>query len=462
MPELPEVSVIIEGLKPILIDKKIEKVSVYREKNVFSGAKEFEEKIRGSSVKSISRMGKYLIFALDNGYSFECHLRMEGKFYLREKGEEKDKHDLVDFYFEDGTRLSYNDVRKFGGFYLAKSENLILETGLKDLGKEPFDLSGKEFYELIKKDNRPIKEILLDQKKIAGIGNIYDSEILFATHIHPLTKGKELTLRQCDAIIKESIRILNEAISFGGSTIRSFHPGKGIDGMMQNELLVYGKLGEKCPRCGFPIRRIFVAGRSAFYCPKCQSSYNKQFIVGVVGPIASGKSTVSKYLVDKGYIKLDADKMVWEAYELPEIQTWINENIVAGAFKNGKVDRKLISKAVTDNPEKKALLEKYIHPYVIERMNKEIQSNPNKKILLDVPLLIGGPLEDKCDLIIYIEADEDIRRKRIIERGRDPELALKLNASYPKKKAKAVAGLILSGNGSVDELISQLKACKYL
>ena len=462
MPELPEVSVIIEGLKPILIDKKIEKVSVYREKNVISGAKEFKEKVSGSTVKKITRKGKYLIFDLNNGHSFECHLRMEGKFYYRDKDEPNDKHDLLDFYFEDGSRLSYNDVRKFGGFYLAKSENLVSETGLKDLGKEPFDLTGKEFYELIKKDNRPIKEILLDQKKIAGIGNIYDSEILFATHIHPLTKGKELNLKQCDAIIKESVRILNEAIEFGGSTIRSFHPGKGIDGMMQNKLLVYGKLGEKCPTCGFPLRRIFIGNRSTFYCPKCQPSFKKQFIVGVVGPIASGKSTVSKYLVSKGYLKLDADAMVWEAYKLPEIQEWLNKNIVDGACKNGEVDRKLISKTITENPKKKEILEKYIHAYVIDEMNKEIDSNPGKKILLDVPLLIGGPLEDKCDLIIYIEADEEIRRQRIIERGRDANLALKLNASYPKKKAKAVAGLILSGNGSTDELISQLKACKYL
>lgn len=462
MPELPEVTTIIGALKPILIDRKIENVRVYRDKNVFSGAREFEEIVTGSSVKSISRMGKYLIFKLDNGYSFECHLRMEGKFYVRDANEEKDKHDLLDFFFSDGTRLSYNDVRKFGGFYLAKSENLINETSLKDLGKEPFDLTSKEFYELIKNDNRAIKEILLDQSKIAGIGNIYDSEILFSTHIHPLTKGKELTLPQCEAIIKESVRILNEAIELGGSTIRSFHPGKGIDGEMQNKLLVYGKINEKCPKCGYPIRRIFIGGRSAFYCPTCQQSVKNQTIVGVVGPIASGKSTVSGYLVNKGYLHLDADALVWEMYKKKEVQNWLNKNIVKGACSKGEINRKLISEVINNDTDKRLLLEKHVHELVINEINKQIDENPNRKILLDVPLLIGGPLEDKCDLIIYIEADEEIRRKRIELRGRDADLALKLNASYPKKKAKSVAGVQLSGNGSKEDLFRQLNELTYL
>ncbi len=462
MPELPEVSVIIGVLKPIFLNKMIEKVSVYREKNVFSGAKEFKEILKGSSVISIERKGKYIIFELDNGYSFECHLRMEGKFYLREKDEKNDKHDILDFFFDDGTRLSYNDVRKFGGFYLAKSESLIYETGLKDLGKEPFDLTGKEFNEITKKDNRPIKEILLDQKKIAGIGNIYDSEILFASKINPFTKGKDLTLFECETIIRESARILNEAIKEGGSTIRTFHPGKGISGEMQNKLLVYGKEGKNCLNCSFPIRKVFIGGRSSFFCPICQPSKYHKLIIGVVGPIASGKSTFSSYLIKKGYLHLDADKMVWDAYERKDVQTWIKDNINPKAIANGTVDRKTISETITKDKEKRNLLEGYIHGLVINEINEEIGKNKDRKILLDVPLLINGPLEDKCDLIIYIEADEEIRRKRIIERGKDPDLALKLNSSYPKKKARAVSGLILSGNGSKEELIRQLNECCYL
>ena len=462
MPELPEVTVIINTLKPIMLGKRIDKVDIFREKNVLSDVNEFKEKIEGSSVIDIERKGKYLIFSLNNGYAFECHLRMEGKFYLREENEKNDKHDILDFVFSDHTRLSYNDVRKFGGFYLEKKENLFLNSPLKDLGKEPFDINGKEFYELIKKDNRPIKEILLDQKVIAGIGNIYDSEILFSSKIHPLEKGKDLSLNDCDNLIRDSVRILGEAIELGGSTIHSFHPSKGVDGRMQSRLLVYGKEGEKCPNCLTPIRRIFVSGRSSFYCPVCQKRKDNTFIVGVVGPIASGKSTVSLYLEEKGYIHLDADKMVWEAYKEKEVMECLINILSPEIIKDGKIDRKAFSLALLKDENKRKDVENYIHSLVIGRMKRTIEENKGKKILLDVPLLINGPLEDLCDVLIYIEADERIRRERIALRGKDPDLALKLNSSFPKKKAISRAQIKLSGNGTNSDLVRQLKEIKYL
>lgn len=463
MPELPEVTTIIGVLKPILLGKKIQKVTVYREKNIFSGAKDFEEKLKGKTISSISRRGKYLIFKCDDNIAFLCHLRMEGKFFLRQKDEPKQKFDLVDFYLENGTRLSYNDVRKFGGFYLADSpENLIKETTLNTLGKEPFDLDQDEFYSLIRFDQRPIKEILLDQSVIAGIGNIYDSETLFAAHIHPLTKGSELSLEECGSILKESCRILNEAIELGGSTIRSYHPGKDIDGMMQNQLLVYGKHATPCPNCGFPIRRIFVGGRSSFYCPNCQKRKNGLYIVGVTGPIASGKSTVSHYLEGLGYLHIDADRIVWELYQKKEIQSWLKKNIHRDAVKNREINRLQISKTINHNKEKKALLEAFIHEKVFNEIDKLLLENKDRKILLDVPLLIGSKYENLCDCLIYIEADEKLRRQRIASRGKDPDLALRLNASFPKKKAKSNAEILLSGNGSNDDLIRQLKEIRCL
>lgn len=461
MPELPEVTTIAGVLRNILVGKTIEKVSVYREKNIFSGAKEFADNLVGKHFEDVRRQGKFILMHLSGRKTLICHLRMEGKFYTREPGE-MDRFDLVHFALSDGSILAYNDVRKFGGFWLTDTNNLMNSYPLNSLGKEPYDLTVDELVDLFKKDNRPIKEALLDQGKIAGIGNIYDSEILFASKIHPLRPARSLSRDEWAKVLSESKRILDEAIAFGGSTIRSYHPGKGIDGNMQNHLEMYGNEHKNCPICGYPIRRIFIGGRSSFFCPRCQKQENVPLIVGVTGPIASGKSTVSEYLTGIGYVHVDADAIVADLYTQKDVLSWVRKNIGRKAVKDGQIDRPALSAIVAKSPVKKAALEQHIHALVFNEFEKHIKANPNGKILLDVPLLIGSKYEDRCDLIIYIEADEKIRRARIAERGKDPELALAINRNYPKKKAKSVAAIRLSGNGSKEDLIRQLKEISYL
>ena len=141
---------------------------------------------------------------------------------------------------------------------------------LAKLGKEPFNITKEELYDKIKKSNKPIKELILDQTNMAGLGNIYADEVLFLSKLNPLKKGKDITIEECKVVIDNSIIVLNKAIKAGGSTIRSYHSGNNVDGRFQNELNVYGKKGEKCMLCSTPIEKIFVGGRGTHYCPKCQ------------------------------------------------------------------------------------------------------------------------------------------------------------------------------------------------
>ncbi len=461
MPELPEVETVRRILEPIVRNKTIKEINVYREKNLFPTAQDFVRNLLNETFLSVTRKGKYLIFHLTNRKAIISHLRMEGKYYEGKKEEIKDKHDIMRFVFDDDLTLRYNDVRKFGLLIYKKEDELWNTPPLNNLGEEPFSLSLDKFDALLKKKKGTIKEALLDQSLISGIGNIYDSEILYRSSISPYKKANSLNLNEEGLILKESIDVLNEAIKEGGSTIKSYHPKEGVSGMMQNKLLVYGKKGSSCPKCTFPIQRDFIANRSVFYCPLCQK-VERPIIVGVTGPIASGKSAISSYLENKGYLNLDADKIVADLYQDPKIQAELKEKFGKEAIINGKINRTYLRELISQNPAKKEELENFIWPKVFSKIEEEIKASSNKRILLNVPLLIGSPLEEKCDLIIYIEASKEKQIERLLKRGKDPVSSLKLNESYPKEKAKKKASIVLNGDGSLEELYSALNQISYL
>jgi formamidopyrimidine-DNA glycosylase len=462
MPELPEVETIRAILEPIVKEKTIKAIRVFRDKSVLTGAKPFVKSLVGETFLSVSRMGKFLIFHLTHDKVVVSHLRMEGKYFEGVTGEPVDKHDILIYDFADGSDLRFNDVRKFGIIILTDEAHYKKEPPLSELGKEPWDLTKEELYEgLKKKRSEPIKEALLDQTLIAGLGNIYDDEVLFATEINPKANASSITLEQSERILKESRRILKEAIHNGGSTIRSYHPKEGVSGDMQNHLLAYGQGGKPCSRCGFPLRKIAIGGRGTVYCPHCQRIEGEPLIVGVTGPIASGKSTVTDYLVKKGYEKIDADAIVGELYG----SDVLNEKLVAAfgseAISMSKPNRAFLAKAAID-PSKKKLLEAIVHPEVYAEIEKRLLATKKSKVVLDIPLLIGGPLEEKCDLIIAVFADPKTQEKRLSERGKDPKEALLINKGWPRGAARKKAGLALDGNGSVDELTKQLDKASYL
>ena len=272
MPELPEVETVKRGLEKELVNHKDLKAVIYYP-NIISAPilSEFQQQIKNQTIHKMNRYGKWLIFELDD-YALLSHLRMEGKYFFRTKKDPISKHEHVVFELDDGRELRYHDTRKFGRMYLLKKEDIYHVPPLSKLGLEPWDnlLTVKYLKEKLKNKTIPIKTCLLDQSIIVGIGNIYANEILFMCHISPFKKSNKLTAKELEKVIEYTRKILKEAIEMGGSTIRSYHPREGVDGLFQQRLFVHGKEHEKCPNCGTMIQKKFINGRSSYYCPCCQ------------------------------------------------------------------------------------------------------------------------------------------------------------------------------------------------
>ncbi len=271
MPELPEVETVRKQLKSLIIGKKIKSIKVMYPKIVKMDILEFESKLIHQQFQDIRRYGKYLIFDLDD-YSLISHLRMEGKYYLRNHVNEFTKHDHIAFKLEDDLYLTYHDVRKFGTMELIKKNEVFFTESVSKLGPEINDinLNIKEIFNKISKSERPIKSLLLDQTIVAGLGNIYVDETLFLARIHPETKGFKLKLSQVETMILSARKVIEKAIELGGTTIRTYHSTMGIDGLFQNELNVHTKKDEQCPICNQKIIKIRVGGRGTYLCPSCQ------------------------------------------------------------------------------------------------------------------------------------------------------------------------------------------------
>lgn len=262
MPELPEVRTVVKFLNT-LKNNRIRKIESYLPK-MFSD--ELVKKVTNQKINEVDSLGKYIIFHLDN-YNLISHLRMEGKYFYKDYYE-KTKHDHVIFTLDKGY-LYYNDVRKFGTFDLRDKEKTFTTPPLSKLGKEPFTIITDELLSKLKKSNRAIKTLLLDQSIITGIGNIYADEILFLSKINPKTKGAIITKSQAESLIKNSIKVLNEAIRQGGTTIHTFATNDG-QGWFQLKLNVHTKAGKPCKVCGTIIKKEKINGRMSYYCETCQ------------------------------------------------------------------------------------------------------------------------------------------------------------------------------------------------
>lgn len=272
MPEKPEVITVAKSLAKKIIGKRIIDVDVYWN-NIISkpNVNEFKKRIKNQTINDITTRGKFLVLILDTDVLL-IHLRMEGKFFFRTKNDEINKHEHVVFTFDDQTEMRFHDVRKFGKMYLFQKNEVYKVAPLCNLGYEYNDknLNGEYLREKFKNKKLPIKTVLLDQSIISGIGNIYDDEILFLSHISPLKKSCDLTLDECNDIVKNTKLTLDKAIKLGGTTIKSFTSDEGVHGLFQNELNVHGKKKGKCPICSSDIINIKINGRGTYYCEKCQ------------------------------------------------------------------------------------------------------------------------------------------------------------------------------------------------
>jgi formamidopyrimidine-DNA glycosylase len=293
MPELPEVETIRRGLAPVVEGASFTRVELRRKDLRFPFPPRFAKRLEGVAVNSLSRRAKYLVAELSNSEALIMHLGMTGRFTVEEKAggcfepgrfyddsERLGVHDHVVFHLSSGRRIVYNDVRRFGFMLLVKQGELNEHPLFKDLGVEPIgnEFSADELERLFRGKQRPLKSALLDQRLIAGLGNIYVCEALFRAKLSPERKtatlaGNGALARERREALAHSIRcVLAEAIEKGGSTLRDYAQANGDEGAFQHEFLVYGREGEAClrPGCRGRVRRSVQAGRSTFFCAVCQ------------------------------------------------------------------------------------------------------------------------------------------------------------------------------------------------
>ncbi len=288
MPELPEVEVVKKSLERVVYARTIKKVKIYDGNLRYKLNKHDFDKIKGLKIIKIKRRSKYLIFFFNEGLAMLVHLGMTGKFFIIKKNnlkektsfyyeineKDKNKHDRLKFIFTDNLQLIYNDVRKFGFIKFFLTKNIKDNSHLKILGPEPLEkfFNFKYFKKYIQGRNRNIKDLLMDQKFVSGLGNIYVNEILFLSRIKP---GKKVnTLKDLDLrnILKHTKKILKKAIFQGGSSIKNFSSSSGKKGNFQQLFNVYGKKGQICSNldCDKTIKKIVIANRASFFCPNCQ------------------------------------------------------------------------------------------------------------------------------------------------------------------------------------------------
>lgn len=270
MPELPEVETIARGLKPLLVGRIITQARIYYPGIIHGNADLFANRVAGKKIIRVWRRAKLLIFDLSDSWHLVFHLKMTGRVWIPPGKNFPDKHTHIVFDMNDKTSLVFQDQRKFGYCALFSSEELNFWKFFSTLGPEPLGLSPEAFAEIISSRKARTKSLLLDQKVIAGIGNIYADESLFMSGIHPETQGSELSFKETKKLLRNLQLVLIRAIEAGGSSFKDYRNALGYSGMFQDEFLIYGKKGQCCPRCKTVIQTCKVAGRTSSVCPTCQ------------------------------------------------------------------------------------------------------------------------------------------------------------------------------------------------
>jgi formamidopyrimidine-DNA glycosylase len=288
MPELPEVETIRLGLERYLVGKIIEDVEI-RLSKIFTGDK---KNIIGAKIGSVERLGKALVINLDNGYSIAIHIKLTGQLIYRGPevsnvsnvskkigGELPNKwtHTIFKLRAQSlGLRASiaylyYNDIRQFGWIRIVQSEKLKVQSFFKELGHEPFkDLSLEKFKEILSKSRVAIKPLIMDQKKISGIGNIYANDALFDSQIDPRRSAKQISPEEIKRLYASLLKVLKKGLENGGASELNYVNALGQEGKYQLHFLVYGKKNKNCVRCKSVIKKIALGGRGTYLCPNCQ------------------------------------------------------------------------------------------------------------------------------------------------------------------------------------------------
>lgn len=276
MPELPEVETIRRGLAPVLSGRRITGVELRREGLRRPFPPHMAARLTGAGILGLERRAKYLLAPLSSGETLLVHLGMTGRFSVVQRGANAvpGPHDHVILTLDGGTRVFFNDARRFGVMDLVPEAQPGAHPLLAGLGPEPLgpDFDGVLLAARLAGRRMPIKAALLDQRIVAGLGNIYVCEALFRARLHPTTPACAIDTAACARLARAIRAVLKAAIAAGGSTLRDYRQAGGESGYFQHEFRVYGHEGAPCPTrgCGGEIARIVQSGRSSFFCPRCQ------------------------------------------------------------------------------------------------------------------------------------------------------------------------------------------------
>jgi len=278
MPELPEVETVRRGLIPRMVGHRIDRLIQRRKDLRVPLPRQFATKVEGRTVRAIDRRAKYLLIRLDDGQTLIVHLGMSGRMTLHDAKSAAEhpfeRHDHVVIELDDGWQVRFNDARRFGLMLLVPTETVAKHKAFKGLGPEPLDdaFDGAILAQRLKGRRTPIKAALLDQKTLVGVGNIYACEALYMSGISPRRSAHTVQGERADRLVEAIKQVLSRSIVDGGSTLRDHVQPGGELGYFQTRFKVYDRLGAPCQTrdCGHLVKRLVQAGRSTFYCARCQ------------------------------------------------------------------------------------------------------------------------------------------------------------------------------------------------
>lgn len=272
MPELPEVETVMRGLEPVMTGRRILHADIRREGLRWPFPERLADRLSGKRVERLRRRAKYILMDLDSAETAIIHLGMSGRMLIGAGAPQK--HDHIMLEMAGGIRIAFNDARRFGMFDLCATDALDQHRMLAGIGPEPLGNRFDADYLKTRFAGRkmPVKSALLDQKIVAGLGNIYVCEALWRARISPTLQARDLGAKQIETLVPTIRDVLRDAIAAGGSSLKDYRQADGELGYFQHAFAVYGREGEACKTkgCGAKITRIVQSGRSTFYCPDCQ------------------------------------------------------------------------------------------------------------------------------------------------------------------------------------------------
>lgn len=415
MPELPEVETVKRQLKDRIVGLTFDQPVIYLDRLIQTPLSDFSMTVTGSTIKDVTREGKFLLIHLDDGFRLIFHFRMEGKLFLVDKDRHSMSHLSLFLPFKDSHEgLAFYDSRKFGVLYLLKETE---QGPLSKLGPEPGQVQDiSKIYQKMHSSKKMVKQLLLDQSILSGIGNIYANETLFRCRISPFLKGNQLKRKDVENLVKESRDILSQAIDKHGSTIRTYHFAENKGGDFQSLLSVYGRKGKECSVCKTKIEKRFIDSRGCEFCPHCQHT---GLTIAVTGKIASGKSLATSYFVKHGFASFSADDCVHGLYQDKTFLSVLKKRFPE--IFDPDLDKTVITELLKNDASFKRRYLSFIFAEVKRKANEFIISNNGKDKVLEIPVLFDAHMDKDFNIIVGVETIH--QREHLLARNDNPDRA---------------------------------------